>query len=108
MTYTCPAWEFAADKHLLKLLRLQNKVLRTTENFPRRTSVRDLHMAFKLPYVHDYITKFCRQQAEVIHNHENKKKFATLDKANPDTENIRGLNLAAIKHTTVQVTRLML
>jgi hypothetical protein len=34
--------------------------------------------------------------------------FATLDKANPDTGNIRGINLAAVKHTTVQVTRLPL
>jgi hypothetical protein len=34
--------------------------------------------------------------------------FATLDKANPDTGNIRGLYLAAVKHTTVQVTRLLL
>jgi hypothetical protein len=34
--------------------------------------------------------------------------FATLDKANPDTESIRGLNMAAVKHTTVQVTRLLL
>jgi len=25
MTYACPAWEFAADSHLLKLQRLQNK-----------------------------------------------------------------------------------
>jgi hypothetical protein len=32
--------------------------------------------------------------------------FATLDKANPDTGSIRGLNLAAVKHTTVQVARL--
>jgi hypothetical protein len=31
-----------------------------------------------------------------------------LDKAKPDTENIRGLNLAAVRHTTVQVTRLLL
>jgi hypothetical protein len=31
-----------------------------------------------------------------------------LDKANPDTGNIRGLNLAAVKHTTVQVSRLPL
>jgi hypothetical protein len=31
--------------------------------------------------------------------------FATLDKANRDTGYIRGLNLAAGKHTTVQVTR---
>jgi hypothetical protein len=36
------------------------------------------------------------------------KMFATLDKANLDTRNIRGLNLAAVKHTTVQVTRLLL
>jgi hypothetical protein len=27
MTYACPAWKFAADNHLLKLQRLQNKVL---------------------------------------------------------------------------------
>jgi hypothetical protein len=34
--------------------------------------------------------------------------FATLYKAKPDTGNIRGLILAAVKHTTVQVTRLPL
>jgi hypothetical protein len=28
-------------------------------------------MAFKLPYIYDYITKLCRQQSEVIQNHEN-------------------------------------
>jgi hypothetical protein len=27
LTYACPAWEFAADTHLLKLQRLQNKVI---------------------------------------------------------------------------------
>jgi hypothetical protein len=53
------------------LQRLQNKVLRTTGNFPRRTPVRDLHIAFKLPYIYYYITKLCRQQAEVIRNSEN-------------------------------------
>jgi hypothetical protein len=44
MAYACPAWEFAAESHLLKLQRLQNKVLRTIGNFPRRTSVRDMHV----------------------------------------------------------------
>jgi hypothetical protein len=34
--------------------------------------------------------------------------FTTLDEANPDTGNIRGLNLAAVKHTTLQLTRLPL
>jgi hypothetical protein len=71
MTYACPAWEFTAETHFLKLQRLQNKVLRTIGKLPRRTPVRNLHMAFQIPYVYDYITKICRQQAEVIQNHEN-------------------------------------
>jgi hypothetical protein len=29
MTYACPAWEFAAEFHLLKLQRLQNRFLHT-------------------------------------------------------------------------------
>jgi hypothetical protein len=28
MTYACPTWEYAADARLLKLQRLQNRVLR--------------------------------------------------------------------------------
>jgi hypothetical protein len=54
MTYASPAWEFAANTHLLKLQRLQNKVLRTIGNFPRRTLVRELHKAFSIPYIYDY------------------------------------------------------
>jgi hypothetical protein len=30
-----------------------------------------MHVAFKIPYVYDYITKLRRKQAEIIHNHEN-------------------------------------
>jgi hypothetical protein len=71
MTYACSAWEFAAESHLLKLQRLQNKVLRTIDTFPMRTSVRVMHVAFQIPYVYDFITKTCRQQAEIIQNHEN-------------------------------------
>jgi hypothetical protein len=41
MTYACPACEFAADTYLLKLQRLQNKVLRTTGHFSRLTPVRE-------------------------------------------------------------------
>jgi hypothetical protein len=57
MTYACPTWDFAADTHLIKLQRLQNRVLRTISNFPRRTPVRELHKAFSIPYVYDYIIK---------------------------------------------------
>jgi hypothetical protein len=60
-----------ADTHLLKLQRLQNKVLGTIGNFPRQTPVRELHKSFNIPNIYDYITKLCRQQAEVIQNHEN-------------------------------------
>jgi hypothetical protein len=36
------------------------------------------------------------------------RMIATLDKAKPDIENIRGLNLAAVMCMTVQVSRLSL
>jgi hypothetical protein len=36
MTYVCPTWELAAytSTYLLKLQRMQNKVIHTIENFP--------------------------------------------------------------------------
>jgi hypothetical protein len=67
MTYASPTWEFVANTHLLKLQRLLRKI----GNFPRRTPVREFHKAFNILYIYDYITKLCRQQAEVIQNHEN-------------------------------------
>jgi hypothetical protein len=63
--------QFAADTHLLKSQRLQNKVLRTTENYPRCKQVCDLHTALNLPHVYGCTTKLYRQQAEVIQNHKN-------------------------------------
>jgi hypothetical protein len=69
MTYVCPAWELAADTYLYKL---QKKVLRSIGNFPRCIPVGDLHTVSNFPYVYDCITKLCRQQAEVIQNHEDK------------------------------------
>jgi hypothetical protein len=71
MTYACPAWEFAADSHLLKLQRPQNIVLRTIGKLPRRTPTRALGLAFKMPHVYDYITKICRKLEEVIPNRDN-------------------------------------
>jgi hypothetical protein len=51
MTYVSPAWEFAADTHLIKLQHLQNKVIRTIGNYPRRTPFRCLHLAVQIPIV---------------------------------------------------------
>jgi hypothetical protein len=66
--YVSPTWEYVADAHLLKLERLQNKVLHATDGLERRTMAREMHVAFKIPYVYDYIIKLCRKQAEVIQN----------------------------------------
>jgi hypothetical protein len=71
ITQACSTWEFAPDTHLIKLQRLQDKVHRTTGNFPSCTPVCKMQMGFHLPYVHDYMTKLCRQEAEVILNHDN-------------------------------------
>jgi hypothetical protein len=71
ITYAFPAWELAVDTELLKLQRLQDKILRTIGNFPRCTQVRHMHTASNLPCVYDYITKLCRKQAEAIRNREN-------------------------------------
>jgi hypothetical protein len=58
----------------MKWQRLRSKVLRTIDNFPKRTPVRDLHIA----------TKLCRQQAEVIQNHDN--------------ENVRNIGQGEARH----------
>jgi len=34
-------------------------------------------------------------------------KSRTVEKAKPHTENVRGLNLAAVRYTTVHVTKLL-
>jgi hypothetical protein len=66
-----------AEVYLLKLQRLQNRVLRIIANVPRRSLVRDLHMVFGFQSslcIRFYsIIKLCRQQADVIQNHENER-----------------------------------
>jgi hypothetical protein len=71
MTYAFLSWEFTADSRLLKLHRLQNQVFRTTGNLTRRTPTPALHVAFRIPYIYDFVTKLCRQQAEIIQKPEN-------------------------------------
>jgi hypothetical protein len=61
-------------------------------------------MAFNLPYVCDYITGNKQTSYKIIIMNI----FTELDKAKPDIENIRGLNLAVVTLTTVQGTKLPL
>jgi hypothetical protein len=107
MTYACTACDFAVDNYLLKLQRLRNKVPRTIGNIPKFSPVRDLHMASKLPYIYDYITNYASSKQKP-YKVMKMQLFFTLDKANPDSGNIRGLNFAGSKHMTVHVTRLLL
>jgi hypothetical protein len=39
--------------------------------YPHHWKFSKVHTAFGLPYVYDYITKLCMQQAEVIQSREN-------------------------------------
>jgi hypothetical protein len=66
-----------------------------------------VHTAFNLPYAYDYITKLCSNKQKP-HKIMRMNTFAAQGKAKPDIENIGGLNLAAVKLTTVQVTKLLL
>jgi hypothetical protein len=77
MTYACPTWEYVVDVHLFKLQHLQSRVLCSIGNLDRCTPVCKLHVAFKIPYVYDYINKLCRTQAEVILNHVNSNVCGT-------------------------------
>jgi hypothetical protein len=51
MTSARPTWVYVGDAYLLKLQRLQNRVLQTIGNLDMFTPVRELHVAFKIPYV---------------------------------------------------------
>jgi hypothetical protein len=76
----------------------------TTGNFPRRTPVRNLHMAFKIPYVYDYIKNYAGNKQKSSYNIMIMKMFTIWDKAKTNIESIRDLNLVAVNHTTIQMT----
>jgi len=78
--------------------------LHTTGNFPRHTLTHKLHVAFSIPYIHDFITKLCRQQADNIYNHEN-GCVCNIGTGKAHTESIRCLNMVVMRPTTMQLTK---
>jgi hypothetical protein len=68
--FYCEEIYYLSAFYLLKLKRLQNKVLRTIGNFPSCTPVRDLHTAFNLPYIYNYIT-IVQATSKVIQIYDN-------------------------------------
>jgi hypothetical protein len=95
------AWEFEADTHLMKLQRLQNRVRRAVGYLLRRTPVRELHVASKLHYVYDYITKLSRKQIIQDHLSPNVRR---IGQGEDMRRKYNRLNLAAVSPTTVQVS----
>jgi hypothetical protein len=59
--WTAIIWNVASAKQILLMMG----------TLPGNTKTRDLHMVFKIPYLHDFITKLIRQQATVVPTHEN-------------------------------------
>jgi hypothetical protein len=57
MIHAYSTCEYVVDDPLLKPQRLQNRIFCAIGNLDRCTPVHELHMAFKIPYVFDYITK---------------------------------------------------
>jgi hypothetical protein len=56
----------------MKLQRLQNTVHCTIDKLSKTfTDHREIHVVFSIPYIYGFITRLCRQQADVIRNHEN-------------------------------------
>jgi hypothetical protein len=76
MTCAFTARGLAADTYLLKMQLLQNKVLCTIGSFPRCTPVRDLHIAFNLPYVYDFVTTCCAGNKQKLYKIMRMNMFA--------------------------------
>jgi hypothetical protein len=88
---------------------MQNKVLRNIGKFPRNTPIRDMHISFLVAYVYYsyYTPNYAGNKAKSF-NITRIYMFAILDKAKPDTENVRNFNSEVVRHMTVQVIKLVL
>jgi hypothetical protein len=71
MTYACLACEFVEGNQLLKLQLLRNKVLRATGKLLKRTTINNLRVQFKIPYLPDFVRK---NYADNRHNKSQKCK----------------------------------
>jgi hypothetical protein len=88
MTYACPAWEFAAEIHLLKLQRLQNKVLCTIDNFPKAHIGSRYACSFQCSVrlrLHNVMQKTSRD----LHNHESENVHNIGQGETPQKKNKR-------------------
>jgi len=89
------------------LQRLQNKVLRTVGNLPRRTPTRDFHMTFKIQYLQLTCYRTMQTAATVILNHEN-VDIRNIGQGEAQPRKCKGSSLVAVRHIIDQLSRLWL
>jgi hypothetical protein len=80
------------------------KIFCATGKFPRSTPIHDMNISFEIPYMYNYITNYAGNKPKAF-NIMRIYMFVILDKANPDTENVRDLKLAVVRCMTVQVIK---
>jgi hypothetical protein len=72
MTYACPTWEFAANTPSVQIAESVKQGSPHHWQFSKvHTLVRELHKAFSILYIYNYMTRLCRKQAQTIQNHGN-------------------------------------
>lgn len=68
-TYACPIFADIAKTHLMKLQRIQNKILKMILNLPWYTPTQDIHQTNNIEMVNDFIQKLstnyrCRMESQ--------------------------------------------
>jgi hypothetical protein len=70
MTSASPDWKFRQTLLFFWCNACKTQFFARLTAIPMRTSIHDLHVAFQIPYLHDFIAKLRRRHSEVNQNHE--------------------------------------
>jgi hypothetical protein len=72
LTYVCPAWEFSVDTLSYEIAAFAKHGSPYHCQLSKGIPTRELHVAFNIPHMYVFITRVCRQQADV---YETRKKY---------------------------------
>jgi hypothetical protein len=86
------------------LVKLQKRSLRATDKVDRLTPVLEMRVAFRIPYVYNYIAKLWGKYTKAIQNELN-SNVRGIGQEGAMRRSVGGLNLAAVKPTTIQVAK---
>ena len=92
----CLTYLYDGAFHQKQDMEIEASLIGKSFKYPKGSSPKESHVAFKIPYVYYFITKLYRQQAEVTCNMRI-KMLATMDRAKAMTRNTTALDLEAMK-----------